>query len=95
MNPYRSVSNAIGTSEALAMAHRLEVWHDAMVLHQRSAGGSPGPLCDENCPHVEARQLWLEAVEMYGERAYGLRFLRSHGALPAGALSSPSVGACV
>ena len=38
---YRSIATAIGTREALDLAHRLVAWHDAMVMHRRRAGDSP------------------------------------------------------
>lgn len=79
MGLYRSVANAVGTREALELAHRLAVWHDAMVVHQRRAGSIRGPLCDDDCPHDEAETLWSEALDVYGKRAHELRFLRSHG----------------
>jgi hypothetical protein len=39
--------------------------------------------CDEECPHVEARLLWAEAVDVFGDDAKKLTFLRAHGAIPA------------
>lgn len=79
MSLYRSLANAVATREALELAPRLALWHDAMVLHQRHAGSVPGPLCDEGCPHTDAAVLWSEALDVYGERAHELRFLRTHG----------------
>lgn len=79
MNPYKSLGSAMGTREAIELAHRLTVWHDAMVVHQRRAGASRSRFCDVGCPHVEAKNLWPEALNVYGERAYGLGFLRTHG----------------
>jgi hypothetical protein len=76
---YRSVATAIGTREALDLAHRLAAWHDAMVIHRRRAGDAPGPSCEMNCPHEQAESLWLEAVDVYAERAHELAFLRSFG----------------
>ncbi len=80
MSLYRSLANAVGTLEALALAPRLAAWHDAMVVHQRRARGVRGALCDGDCPHAEAESLWSEALDVYGERAHELRFLRAHGA---------------
>ena len=34
-------------------------------------------MCDEDCPHVEARTLWPEALDTFGPRAHELTFLRS------------------
>lgn len=79
MGLYRSIANAIGTREARDLADRLAVWHDAMVMHRRRTGDVPGPSCDADCPHEAAESLWREALETYGERAYELTFLRTHG----------------
>jgi hypothetical protein len=79
MTLYHSLANAIGTREALELAHRLSSWHDAMVVHQRRAGRLRGTRCDVDCPHAEAKALWAEALAAYGERADELRFLRTHG----------------
>jgi hypothetical protein len=79
MSLYRSLANAVGTREALALAPRLAAWHDAMVVHQRRAGSVRGPLCNGDCPHTDAEALWSKALEAYGERAHELRFLRGHG----------------
>jgi hypothetical protein len=68
---------AVGTREALDLAHRLAEWHDAMVMHRRRAGERSGPACDVDCPHEQAETLWLEAREVYGERAREFAFLRS------------------
>jgi hypothetical protein len=79
MSLYRSIATAVGTREALDLAHRLAAWHDAMVLHRRRAGDAAGPLCELDCPHERAESLWLEAVDVYGERADEFAFLRSFG----------------
>lgn len=79
MSLYRSVATAVGTREALDLAQRLAVWHDAMVMHRRRAGDEAGPSCDADCPHEQAESLWLEALEVYGDRARELAFLRSLG----------------
>ena len=79
MSLYRSIATAVGTREALDLAHRLAVWHDAMVMHRRRAGDEAGPSCDVDCPHEQADSLWLEALERYGERAREFAFLRTFG----------------
>ena len=79
MSLYRSIANGVGTREALDLAHRLAVWHDAMVMHRRRAGDEAGPSCDGDCPHEQAESLWLEALEVYGERAGDFVFLRTFG----------------
>lgn len=73
------MGSAMGTAEALDLAQRLAMWHDAMVVHQRRAEMSAAETCDEDCPHTEARPLWLEALDTYGDRAHRLAFLRQHG----------------
>ena len=34
-------------------------------------------VCDEDCPHAEAPELWANAVTTFGDRADELSFLRS------------------
>jgi hypothetical protein len=79
MSLYRSIATAVGTREALDLAHRLAAWHDAMVIHRRRTGEAAGPSCDLDCPHERAESLWLEAIDVYGERAHAFVFLRSFG----------------
>ena len=79
MNPYRSLGSAIGTPEALDLAHRLAAWHDAMVVHRRRAHVFQRDSCEPDCPHVEGQSLWFEALDVYGARAHELSFLRRHG----------------
>jgi hypothetical protein len=76
---YRSIATAVGTREALDLAHRLAVWHDAMVMHRRRTGDSSGSGCEGDCPHEEAEWLWREALDVYGERAHAFAFLRTYG----------------
>jgi len=78
MNLYTMVGSGNGTPEATALSARLATWHDAMVAHERKirAGRADAP-CDDECPHAEARTLWIEAVEVFGDRAQDLTFLRS------------------
>lgn len=80
MNVYRSLGSQVGTTAALDLGDRLSGWHDAMVIHTRRFGPSAGPDCDDDCPHAEARALWLAAVEVFGDLALDLRFLFRHGA---------------
>jgi hypothetical protein len=77
MNLYSMVGSGNGTSEATALSVRLATWHDAMVAHERKIRAGRGELCDEECPHAEARALWVEALETFGDRAQELTFLRS------------------
>jgi hypothetical protein len=78
MNPYAMLASGDSASTWSALATRLASWHDEMVAHERSLRtGRAGDLCDDECPHVEARTLWAEAVAVFGERAHELSFLRS------------------
>ena len=78
MNPYVMLGSGIGTSEASSLSSRLAAWHDAMVAHERRLRtGRTADMCDEECPHVEARTLWAEALATFGARAGELTFLRS------------------
>jgi hypothetical protein len=73
MSLYQSVGTAVGTREALELAQRLSAWHDAMVRHRRGTADA----CEMDCPHEQAVSLWLEALEVYGDRALELAFLRT------------------
>ena len=78
MNLYTIVASGNGTHERAALSARLAAWHDAMVAHERKIRvRRAAEVCDEECPHADARALWVEAVEMFGERAQELAFLRS------------------
>jgi hypothetical protein len=88
MNPYSVMGSGIGTAEAASLRARLMAWHDTMVAHERRMRlGHADEVCDEDCPHVEARTLWAEACAMLGPRAGELTFLRSR-ALNASASSN-------
>jgi hypothetical protein len=89
MSLYHSIANAIGTRDALDLAHRLAAWHNAMVIHRRAAGDAAGPSCAFDCPHEQAAELWLEAVEIFGDRAHECAFLRTCGAPPSPVLREP------
>ncbi len=84
MNLYRVIGDAIATLEARDLAERLVAWHDSMVKHLRVITLRGGG-CDEGCPHEEARLLWAEAMDVFGEDAGRLAFLQTHGGMPAGA----------
>ena len=87
MNVYTMVGSGLGTAEATALSARLATWHDAMVAHERKIrAGQADAACDEECPHADARTLWIEALEIFAERAQELTFLRSR----ATAASEPS-----
>jgi hypothetical protein len=81
MNPYAILASNIGTTEAASLTIRLTAWHDAMVAHlRRLRTRRASDVCDEECPHVEAKALWSEAVATFGDEASRLSFLRTHGA---------------
>ena len=87
MNLYTMVGSGVGSLEATALGKRLAAWHDAMVAHERKIrAGRTEEVCDEECPHAAAQPLWVEAMEIFGDRAQELRFLRSR----ATASSDPS-----
>ena len=78
MSPYEFLSSSVGTAEAASLCVRLTAWHDAMVAHERRLRtGRTTDACDDECPHIEARALWTEALATLGPRASELTFLRS------------------
>jgi hypothetical protein len=78
MNPYVILGSGLGTNDAASLGARLSAWHDAMVAHERRLRtGRANDVCDDDCPHAEARALWSEAMAMFGSRARELTFLRS------------------
>jgi hypothetical protein len=78
MNPYAMLASGSDASSSSALAARLAAWHDSMVAHERRLRtGRTGDVCDDECPHVEARALWAEALAAFGDRAHELSFLRS------------------
>ena len=83
MNPYVLLGSRAGTPEAASLAERLAAWHDSMVAHERRLRlARTNDLCDDECPHVEARTLWREAAAMLGDHATELQFLRSRALAP-------------
>ena len=81
MNVYMMVGSGVGTTEATTLSARLARWHDAMVAHERKIrAGHADAACDEECPHANARTLWIEAREIFGDRVQELTFLRSRAA---------------
>jgi hypothetical protein len=77
MNPYILLASRLGTAAAAALSVRLSAWHDAMVAHERRLGSGGAGGCGDECPHAEARELWLEVLSTFGSRAHELAFLRS------------------
>ncbi len=86
MNLYRVLGERIGTKAARDLAERLMAWHDAMVAHERRLQNRVDDDCADDCPHIDARSLWAEALDMFGERAEELVFLARHGAARARAV---------
>ena len=79
MNLYLMLASGLGTAEAQLLSGRLSAWHDAMVAHERRlrSGRTGVGICNDECPHAEARALWSAAVATFGSRAHDLTFLRS------------------
>jgi hypothetical protein len=78
MNMYQVLGDRIGSLEARALAQQLVEWHDSMVKHLRVVNHH-GRECPERCPHEQARGLWSAAIDVFGDYAGELRFLRTHG----------------
>jgi hypothetical protein len=80
LDVYRQVAYRVGTNEAIALAHELSAWHDAMVSHQRTLarlGFSQHACADwDECAHGLARDLWTRASDVLGANAFTLTFLR-------------------
>ena len=82
MNMYAMLSSGVGSIDAMDLSARLSAWHDAMVAHERRLKtGATSDRCDDECPHAEARVLWVEAQATFGARAQELKFLRAAGRL--------------
>ena len=78
MSPYAFLGSHVGSTEAAELRVRLTAWHDAMVAHERRImAGHAADACDDECPHVQARALWSEALATLGPRASELTFLKS------------------
>jgi hypothetical protein len=78
VNLYTFLGYGVGTSEAAALSERLAAWHDPMVSHERRLRRErAGEVCDEDCPHGAAPELWAKAVTTFGARADELSFLRA------------------
>jgi len=73
-NPYAVLGASLGIAGTEPIWRRIAEWHDAMVAHERAARYEP---CDADCPHAQARQLWIEASAKFGRDALHLSFLRS------------------
>jgi hypothetical protein len=81
MNPYARLASGMEGDEAVALCARLTAWHDAMVAHERKLRIGKD-VCDDECPHAEARTLWPETLATFGSRANELTFLRTRAAAP-------------
>jgi hypothetical protein len=84
---YRVIGDAIATAEARELAEQLVAWHDAMVKHLRAVT-LRGAACDDGCPHEQARLFWPQALELFGDDAVKLSFLRTHGSVPSAAVAA-------
>jgi hypothetical protein len=79
MNQYFTLGSRFGTAEAATLSTRLAAWHDAMVRHERDIRAArTDDLCDEECAHAEAPELWAEALQVFGDRTQELTFLQTH-----------------
>ena len=78
MNPYAIDRLGTDAADAASLRARLMAWHDAMVSHERRLRSDPAAdPCGDECPHIEAAELWTEASALLGSRARELTFLRS------------------
>ncbi len=85
MSHYQAVAHRVGSIDALALGRRLSSWHDRMVAHERLARSSR-QTCDEACPHAQSIELWRDAVQILGDAAERLTFLKTtatEAAMPA------------
>src|SRR5688572_13484930 len=72
------LGSGFGKNEEASLSARMSAWHDAMVAHERRLRtGRTSDVCNDECPHAEARLLWSEALATFGPRAHELTFLRS------------------
>ena len=95
MNLYAAFAASVASPDATTLSARLSDWHDAMVAHERRLKAGTDNECDDECPHVTARDLWLEAQSIFGDRARELVYLRAKGQrreLPARRLRSDQAG---
>jgi len=77
LDVYRLLANRVGTGDADELGHDLRQSHDAMVRHERVMANT-GRRCPgaEECPHVDAVELWKRARNIFGEHAETLTYLR-------------------
>lgn len=79
LDVYRRTANRVGSNEAIALAHELSAWHDEMVKHRRRVtrlGFDADRAMDEDDAPARAAELWRRAVEVFGDAADELEFLR-------------------
>lgn len=81
LDVYRLLANRVGTNDADDLAQDLRKWHDAMVRHERVLVGT-GRVCaaTDECPHLDAADLWTRARQVFGGDADTLTFLRASAA---------------
>jgi hypothetical protein len=81
VNIYRHLAHRLDAPDARDLADRLSEWHDEMVAHERRRRAAASRnLCDDECPHATARELWRSAVAVFGDLARDLTFLARYGA---------------
>lgn len=81
LDVYRLLARRVGTGTADELADELKAWHDAMVRHERVLAATEGTCVDvEECPHLDATDLWARARVVFGAEADTLTFLRSRAA---------------
>lgn len=78
LDVYRLLANRVGTSDADELAHDLRQWHDVMVRHERLLAVTGGVCAAaDDCPHIDAADLWRRARQVFGDDADTLTFLRT------------------
>jgi hypothetical protein len=84
LHVYRHLANRAGTNDAVSLAHDLSRWHDQMVRHERSAKSRGFEGCNgrDECPHVQARDLWRQAQRVFGPDAEALAYLSASASTP-------------
>ena len=74
---------ATGDVPAADLVDDLCAWHDRMVAHLRRYGAVARHACGcpdaEDCPRVQATDLWRRAHRTFGAAATSLTFLRAQG----------------
>jgi hypothetical protein len=77
---YQAIAHRVGSPEAQELGRQLSSWHDRMVAHERVRTPSARSVCDDTCPHAESIEFWHAALQILGEAADRLSFLKSTAA---------------